>query len=303
MIALWPWYWFALLAAVCIGVKTVWQKSELKKEHSLDYVVVLSLISMVVVGFLWPWAHWETLSLTLVGYIYLASILGSLSIWLGAKALRHLDISLVAPQEVLATVFTLGFAYLLLGDHLTLMQWAGVAILILGGLLLTRDSFAANHSFGWPANLRIGDAINKRTALFYELVLLLSMVFLSLSSIVDKIVLRQTDTITFIFLVSIFLFINHLIIYTVVVGDVRQIPHKVDNLGWAIVAIAVLTTLSRLTYAQALSLTELSLVISLKKSSILIATIWGGRLFKEGHLVLRVSLAVLMLIGVWLLVK
>ena len=299
----WPWYIFALIAAGCIGVKTVLQKSELKKEHSLDYVVVMSLISMAVALFLWPWVKWGDINWQLIGYIYLASVLGSLSIWLGAKALRHLDISLVSPQEVLTTVFTLLFAYFLLGDHLTGIQWVGVAVLLIGGLMLTRDSFVTSHSFGWLASLQIGNLYNKKNVLFFELLLLLSMIFLGLSSIVDKMVLQQTGTITFIFLVSIFLFINHLLIYTLVVGDVRKIPKKVDKLGWTIVLIAILTTVSRLSYAQSLGLAELSLVIPVKKSSILISTIWGGKLFKEGHLWLRLAIAGLMLVGVWLVVK
>ncbi|MBU1092086.1 EamA family transporter [Patescibacteria group bacterium] len=298
-----PWYIFALVAAGAIGVKTVLQKSELKKEHSLDYVVAMSLIAMIISMFLWPWVNWATVTWLLIGYIYLASVLGSVSIWLGAKALRHLDISLVAPQEVLATVFALGFAYLFLRDTLTGIQWLGVIVLLLGGFMLTRDSFVSTHSFGW-LNFSAGDKTSQsKKWAFYEILLLGSMVALSLASIIDKVVLNSTDAITFIFLVSIFLFVNHFIIYTVVVGNVRQIPDRVENLGWLLVFIAILTTISRLAYAEALSLAELSLVIPLKKSSILIATIWGGKLFKEKHVWFRTVMAVLMLVGVWLVVR
>ncbi|HAR54982.1 TPA: hypothetical protein DCR79_01705 [Patescibacteria group bacterium] len=298
-----PWYIFALVAAGAIGVKTVLQKSELKKEHSLDYVVAMSLIAMIITLFLWPWVSWGTITWSVVGYIYLASILGSLSIWLGSKALRHLDISLVSPQEVLTTVFTLGFAYLLLHDTLTTLQWVGVGVLLLGGLMLTRDSFVNTHSFGWLVFGKGEKTHRPDQVIFYEILLLGSMVLLSLASIVDKVILNSTDTITFIFIVSIFLFVNHLIVYAIVAGDVRQIPAKVEHLGWLLVFIAVLTTLSRLAYAEALSLAELSLVIPLKKSSILIATIWGGKLFKEDHLWFRVAMAILMIAGVWLVVK
>ena len=39
------------------------------------------------------------------------------------------------------------------------------------------------------------------------------------------------------------------------------------------------------------------------KISILIPTILGGQLFKEKHLSMRIAVALLMLFGVWLLVK
>lgn len=299
----WPWYLYALIAAVAIGIKVVFQKGELKKEHSLDYVVAMSLVAMMISLFLWPWIKWETVGWDLISYIYLASVLGSVSIWLGAKALRHLDISVVAPQQVMGTLFTLGLAAILLGDKLTLLQWLGVAVMVSSGLALTRDSFSATHPFGWPSGIPLGGKDHKETILFYELMLLFSIIALSLASIIDKVILGITDPITFIFIVSIFLFINHLILYWFLEGDLKQIPGKVENLGWIIVGIALLTTTARLAYSQALSLADISLVIPLKKSSILISTIWGGRMFKEGHLLFRVAMAVFMLFGVWLLVQ
>ncbi|MEA1909758.1 MAG: DMT family transporter [Patescibacteria group bacterium] len=299
----WPWYVYALIAAVAVGIKVVFQKGELKKEHSLDYVVAMSLVAMIISLFLWPWIKWETVTWDLIGYIYLASVLGSISIWLGAKALRHLDVSVVAPQQVMGTLFTLGLAAIILGDQLTYLQWIGVAVMVGSGLMLTKDSFFATHPFGWPSGIPLGGKDHKQTIIYYELMLLFSIIALSIASIIDKVILGITDPVTFIFIVSIFLFINHLILYWALEGDIRSIPDKVENLGWIIVGIALLTTTARLAYSQSLSLADISLVVPLKKSSILISTIWGGRMFKEGHLLFRVLMAILMLFGVWFLVQ
>jgi len=298
-----PWYVYALASAAFIGVKTVLQKAELKKEHSLDYVVAFSLVTMIIAFFLWPWVRLGSLDLLSVIYTYVAAALGSIAIWLGAKALRHLEISFISPQTVLTTVFSLFFAYLFLHEVLTGNQWIGVAVLLSGAVILVKGSFVSFHSFGLPAKLQIGKWFNKKTVFLFELFLILSMFLFGLATVFDKIVLARIDVITFIFLISVFLFINHLILYWAVVGDIRQIPARVDHLGWMIVGIAVLTILSRLTYAQALNLADLSLVMPLKKISILIPTIWGGQLFKEKHLYKRIAVAVLMLLGVWLLVR
>jgi len=298
-----PWYFYALASAVFIGVKTVLQKAELKKEHSLDYVVAFSLVAMIITFFLWPWVHLDNLDLLSVGYTYIAAILGSIAIWLGAKALRHLEVSFVSPQTVLTTVFSLFFAYLFLHEVLTGNQWMGVAVLLLGGGVLAKSSFVSFHSFGLPAKLQIGKLFNKKTVFLFELLLILSMFLCGLATVFDKIVLARIDVITFIFLIGIFLFVNHLILYWAVIGDIRKIPARVDHLGWMLVGIAVLTILSRLTYAQALNLADLSLVMPLKKISILIPTIWGGQLFKEKHLYIRIAVSVVMILGVWLLVK
>ncbi len=297
-----PWFVYALVSAGLVGFKTILQKAELKKEHSLDYVVAWSLVAMLIALFLWPWVNFASLDLVTLEYIYIASFLGSIAIWFGAKALRHLDISFVSPQAVIGTLFALLFAYLFLGEVLTINQWLGVIVLIISGTFLLRGSMRGAHFFAFPAVLRIGDLFKKKTVLFYELLLILAMLFMGLSTIFDKIVLERIDITTFIFVLGIFLFINHLVIYTMVVGNVSKIPANVDKLGWVIVFIALLTVLSRLTYSRALSMAEVSLVIPLKETSILVSTIIGGSLFREKNLIQRAIIALLMLGGVWLLV-
>lgn len=297
-----PWFVYALVSAGFVGLKTIFQKAELKKEHSLDYVVAFSLVAMLLSLFLWPWVNFASLDPITTSYIYAASLLGSIAIWFGAKALRHLDISFVSPQAVVSTLFALLFAYLFLGEVLTINQWLGVIILIFAGAILLRGSIGSSHFFAVPAVLKIGDLFNKKTVIFYELLLLLSMLCFGLSSIFDKIVLERIDIATFIFVLGIFLFINHLVIYVIVVGNVSKIPANVDKLGWLIVLIAFLTVLSRLTYSQALSVAEVSLVIPLKQSSILVSTILGGKVFKEKKLLQRAIIALIMLGGVWLMV-
>ncbi|MFA5270457.1 MAG: DMT family transporter [Patescibacteria group bacterium] len=303
MLLLLPWYVYALISATLVGVKSVFQKAELKKEHSLDYTVAFSLVAMIVALFLWPWVKWGSITWGSVAYVYMAALFGSVAIWMGTKALRHLELSLVSPQTVLSTLFTLVFAHFFLGDTLTSGQMWGAMILVIGGALLAKGSFTPAHHWGWLATVRVGDLFKQKTELFYEMLLLGSMVLMGASSVFDKFSLERFDVVTFIFLISIFLFVNHLVLYLLVVGDVRQIPGRVDHLGWLLVGIAVIATVSRLAYSQALSMTELSLVTSIKHSSILITTVIGGSLFKEKDVRWRVSISLVMLIGVWLLVR
>ena len=222
---------------------------------------------------------------------------------MGTKAVRHLELSLVSPQTVLSTLFTLIFAHFLLKDTLTTIQLWGVMILVVSGVLLTKGQFTPIHNWGWLAVGRVGDLFKQKTELFYELLLLGSMVLMGLASVLDKVALVRLDVVTFIFLISLFLFINHLIIYRLVVGNVGQIHKRVDHLGWLLVGIAVIATVARLAYSQALSMTELSLVVSIKHSSIIISTLVGGSLFKEKEISWRVGISLLMLAGIWLLVR
>jgi drug/metabolite transporter (DMT)-like permease len=303
MLLLLPWYAYALISAGLVGVKSVLQKAELKKEHSLDYTVAFSLVAMIVTLFLWPWVKWDSITWSSAAYVYAAALFGSVAIWLGTKALRHLELSLVSPQTVLSTLFTLVFAHFFLQDTLSYGQMWGAAILVVGGALLAKGAFTPAHHWGWLAVGRVGDLFKQKTELFYEILLLGSMVLMGLAGVFDKFSLARLDAVTFIFLVSIFLFVNHFILYLLVMGDVRQIPGRVDHLGWLLVGIAVIATVSRLAYSQALSMTELSLVTSIKHSAILITTLIGGSLFKEKDVGFRVLISLVMIIGVWLLVR
>ncbi|MBN2585638.1 EamA family transporter [Patescibacteria group bacterium] len=303
MLLLVPWYAYALISAVLVGIKSVLQKAELKKEHSLDYTVAFSLVAMIVALFLWPWVKWGSIAWESVAYVYAASLFGSVAIWMGTKAVRHLELSLISPQTVLSTLFTLVFAHFFLGDILTIGQIWGAVILVVGGALLAKGSFMPAHHWGWVATGKIGDLFKQKTELFYEALLLGSMVLMGFSSVFDKFSLARLDVVTFLFLISIFLFVNHFVLYLLVVGNVRQIPARVEHLGWLLVGIAIIATVSRLAYSQALSMTELSLVTPIKHSAMLVTTLIGGSLFKEKDVGFRAVIALVMLIGVWLLVR
>ncbi len=295
-----PWYIFALIAAVLVAAISVMEKHELKREHSLEYVVVLSVFSLAVAAFLWPWVKFQVPWATL-GWIYLASVLGALSLWFVAKALRHLDISVVAPQTALNSVFAIIFAFVFLGEHITLMQCFGTIVLIGGALLLNRNvlhySAFAHHGVLTPG------AKGKSSGLyFYQAILIAAMIFLGASSVIDKYILTTLDVPTFTFYIHIFLALNHLIIYRIVVGGFQDLPKGINKAGWLIVIIAVATILSRLAVAEALAMASVVLVIPIKRMSSVFATLVGGKMFQEKGLLLRLLVTLAMIAGVWMLV-
>lgn len=296
-----PWYVFALVAAVLVAAVSVMEKQELKREHSLEYVVVLSVFNLIVAAFLWPWVQFQ-ISWAMLGWIYLASILGALSLWFIAKALRHLDVSVVAPQTALSAVFALIFAFIFLGERMTLMQSLGVIILIGGALLLNRN--ALHHSAFSHHGVLVSGSKQKSSGLhFYQAIIIAAMVFLGATSVIDKHILNTLDVFTFTFYIHVCLAINHLVIFGVVNGGYKTLPRGLDKAGWLIVIIAVATILSRLAVAEALALASVALVIPIKRMSAVFATLVGGQMFKEKGLWLRLVISIAMIVGVWLLVR
>jgi len=296
-----PWYIFALVAAVLVAAISVMEKHELKKEHSLEYVVVLSVFNLAIAAFLWPWVKFQVPLVTL-GWIYLASILGALSLWFVAKALRHLDISVVAPQTALNSVFAIIFAFVFLGDLITLIQSLGIIVLMGGALLLNRN--VLHHSAFTHHGVLAPKAKGKSSGLnFYQAILIAAMVFLGASSVIDKHILTTLDVPTFTFYIHIFLAFNHLLIYRIVVGGFKDLPKGISKAGWLIVVIAVATILSRLAVAEALAMASVVLVIPIKRMSSVFATLVGGKMFQEKGLLLRLLVTLVMIAGVWMLVS
>lgn len=298
-----PWYFYALVAAAFLGVVKILEKKELKKEHSLEYVVLLAVVNLIVASFLWPWVDFGSISKMAIVWIYLTTAVGTLAIWLTAKALRHLDVSVVAPQTVLGVVFAMLIAALFLGERISGMQLVGAVIILVGSYLINRQAVAF-HVFGPHHRLRY---LPKSPPLstyvvHFQLILVLAMFFLGLSSVLDKFVLTQIAPVTFIFLAHIFLFINHLVLYWIIQGNFSQLKKGFAEAGWLIVGISLLLVFARLVYAQALSLSEVSLVMPLSRLSIPVATLLGGAIFLERGVWFKTLMALAMVLGVWLMV-
>lgn len=297
----WPWYVYGLIAALLIAVITLLEKKELKREHSLEYVVVLSIFNLVVAAFLWPWVDFS-ISGTMLLWLFGASIFGSLSLWFVAKALRHLDVSVVSPQMTLSVMFALFFAFIFLGETVSATQGIGILILLGGSLVLTREML---HASPFANHAALGHIKKQKTrsSHFYQILIFAAMALLGASTVIDKFVLGNISVFTFTFFIHIFLAVNHLIIYGVVHKGFKDLPKGVDRAGWLMVIIAVLTLFSRLALAEALAIASVALVIPLKRTSSIITTVLGGKLFHERGVTIRTIVAIIMVVGVWLVVK
>ena len=72
-------------------------------------------------------------------YVMLGLLLYSLSAFLWLGALSTLDVSFMYPLLSLAYVVTAGMAYLYLGESISLFRWAGIFMVIVGCMLITKS--------------------------------------------------------------------------------------------------------------------------------------------------------------------
>src|SRR3989338_6579825 len=130
------WFAFALLAALFLGVASLFEKRILLQEHSLEFSAVFSLLvavcSLPFLFFVGP----ITMSAQALAAIGVASFFSAISFYYTAKCVRHMEISVIAPLLVIAPAVTVLLAFVFLGEALSAWQGWGVGLLLCGAYML-----------------------------------------------------------------------------------------------------------------------------------------------------------------------
>ena len=283
------WYFFATLAALLTAAFTIVEKKTLMKEHAMEFSAVLAIFNFLIALVLLPYVNFDFPIKTL-GLIYIASVFGSTGFLFIAKAVRHMDISIVSPLMTFSPAIVVVLAFFILGEKITSLQLFGITLLIIGSYVLEAENRDTKKIF------------TKTFKSNYFYYIFLALILYSFCSIFDKLILRTVSPLTYIPIVHFFVAINFIILICIFHNGFEGIKHGIKNAGGWIFLVAILVTGYRLSYAQAVSMTYVSLVIPIKRMSAFFATVVGGRVFHEKNLVQRTFACVIMLAGAFLVI-
>jgi uncharacterized membrane protein len=133
--------------------------------------------------------------------------------------------------------------------------------------------------------------------------ILFAVIFFSFSALLDRIVLLKYSTpLRFLALVWIFVAINFLIIHSIKYDGWKGVVHTFKRTRWFVVLAGVFAFLSTLFYYQAAAVAFIALVVPVKRTSTLIATIIGGELFHDKHLLHKIIACIVMVAGAVLVI-
>ncbi len=287
------WYFFALAAALLGGLATVAQKKVLQQEHAMSYAASLSLVNLLICLPLLFFIDWRVVELRIVLYIWLISLLAAVAFLLIAKGVRHMELSSSSPLFIIGPAITALLAYLILGEALSRWQTLGLGLLIFGLYVLESQPTSS-----WWEPFRI---IKSNKYIHY---ILGALVLYGITGIVDRVVLGHygLDTITYIFLIHLFLGINLLVMLFIWHDGWVDLKNGFKKMGWWLLLISVLTLSYRWFQAEAVALAYVGLVIAIKRTESLFATIVGGELWHEKNLPRKIIAAVVMVLGAVLVV-
>lgn len=134
------WFYWALLSAVFAALTAIFAKVGIQNVDSdLATLIRTAFIFVILAGFVWLAGKWSNpLALSAKTWLFLGlSAMATGASWVCYfRALKLGDASKVAPVDKLSLVLVAIFAFAFLGEHLTSRDWAGIALVASGVLLL-----------------------------------------------------------------------------------------------------------------------------------------------------------------------
>jgi drug/metabolite transporter (DMT)-like permease len=176
-------------------------------------------------------------------------------------------------------------AFIFLGESLKPLEVAGIVLISIGTYSL---ELKKGEGVLYPFSVLAGSKHHRY--------LLAALALISISSVIDKALLTnfKLPPITFLVFQNFFFFVIFFVI-ALITGRGKSFAVN-KNVLILIVIIAVLTVLYRWSQIEATKIAPVGLVISVKRLSVLFASIAGAQLFKEGDYVRR-AIATVLIVG------
>lgn len=283
------WYIFPLISALSVTIWVLLQKWTLKKEHALQFNAALGFVIVPLSLVLIPFVNFH-LSLKVFFLILTTSILFTLAALFHAKALRHYDVSIIAPFYNLGTAFLVLMALLFLGEHLKLIQISGISLLLVGAYVVDLKKDNLIHP--------IIDVIKSKYIHF----VLLAVFLYSSAYLIDKIILGYTDFFTLFFFRNLLVSIFFLILIFTLYNGLGDLKIGLKMGGFILVIISILMILENLFLYKGMSIAPVSLVLPIYRLWTLFAVILGGEIFRERNLGFRILGSLIMILGAYLVI-
>ena len=288
------WIPLALLSALFSALAATGEKKVLLDSSPLRFSARLSLLVLLLsIPFLLL-IRLENLRILNIIVLYGKSVLGACAFLLVMQAIKKMELSSALPLLVLTPGLVALFAFLLLGEKLKTVEAAGMVLLLSGTYVLQlKRGAAVLEPFRFVR-------ANKAYLFIFG-----ALGIFTLTSILDKALLGKyrMPPQTFFFFQHLFLALNFGVAM-LLFRDTSPENKKGNEHGgfeWAhwmpVLFVAVCTIIYRYSHILAVKSGPVALVLSLKRISVLLATVFGGRYLREHDLLRKGTATAVMLTG------
>jgi len=289
------WFFIALISALLSAAAAIAQKKALFKMDAAEFSFILAVFNFVLsIPFFFS-LNISELSSAGVTVLFVKSVIGVLAFLCVMLAIKNLEISGALPLMALTPAFVALFAFIFLGEVITGLEMAGMSLLLIGTYILDVDK---EQKFFIPFRILFKSK-------YYHYIFFALLLFTA-SSILDKVLLVRMKISPFaiVGIQHLFFFIIFLAIFVLKNKKPLQYLKSIDSKMYMwIVMISVITIGYRYTQILAIKTAPVALVLSVKRISVFIAAVAGGKIFKEKRLFVKAVAAAIMIAGAVLIFR
>ena len=290
------WFYLALISAVFSALAAISEKKALFKLDALDFSFFVSIVTLIFsIPFFFDAPLDISLSTPLI-ILFAKAILSALAFLCVMLTIKNLEISEALPLLALSPGLVAIFGVLLIQDTLVLNEWIGLFLMLVGTYILELRKDDQSIFDPFKSLMRI----NKYKYVFFALILF------SITSLIDRVLLKDFKLPPYTFMAYQQLFFA-LIFTTLILFRNKKISAVIKplnrNIIYLIIIISVFTVVYRYTQIEATKIAAVALVLSVKRLSVLMAILIGGKLFKESNVLKRAIAAVIILVGLIILIN
>lgn len=279
------WFWYALLCAFFLATSDVFAKKALKDvdEYAVAWGRIIWSAPFILCFF--PFAEVPAITAQFWWILLLLLPIETTALILYTKAIKLSPLSITTPFLGLTPVFLIGTSFLILGELPDRSGFFGIVLVTFGAYMLNiRDA-----KTGLLGPLRA--VVKERGSMLMVFVALLY----SITSILGKIASLNSSPL---FFSMVYVVVVPLVLFPVVYvhaswKGIRQAFRKPS-----FILLGFFYGLSILCHMQAIVLTDVPYMISVKRTSLLFSILYGRMVFKEERFFERAGGGLLILAGI-----
>ncbi len=280
------WFIYAFVCALSLATADALSKKALD-DNTDPYIVawVRTGYAAPFIAVIIPFIDIPELDSVFFVITFLVVPLDIIAVLLYIKAIKVSPLSLTLPFLSLTPIFLIVTSYIILGERPDKFGFIGIILVVIGAYLLNVHTISQGFLAPFKAIAKEKGSV---------LMIIVAFIF-SIGACLGKIAVQHSSpaffSVIYIFLLSLFLFI-------IIIFKSKHFLSKSISRPVPFILIGMLIAIMISTHLKAISLIEVSYMVSVKRLSILFGVIYGVMFFKETNIKERFLGATVMISGI-----
>lgn len=283
------WIIAILGSAFFFALNHIFRKKILESANVIDMMILTCSIGFLIMLPFLKFIDFNVSSRNLL-LILLASAFAFGGSLLLNIAYKRCEISTVSPLLNMNPLFVILLSYFILGEVLNGKQFMGVLLILIGGYIITLEKI---RYFFRPFT-----SMPKK----YFLIVFSTLVLWTFCPVLNRIVLLEVDSITYLFFFTMFIFCIQIVLL-ISKNRFRAVIALAREKWPLLIMTSLFMDISDFLHLTAIAIPTamVSLVMPVKRISNLFTVILGGNLFKEKNLTVKSIACAIMLAGLFVI--